>query len=841
MSIAPWQHGVNRKPSLFMKVEVTFHTPDPPKSSNPDYGVKSRVMTSACFSSFSFSPLLMQSNANLEKISFACDLLLEFVFAHVRNASVTVLSHFLNLVACLLEQPFASYVLFITMVLAFAIFRIQPVNDRVYYTKWYLRGLRSSSTNPDAFVRKCVNLSFGSYLKFLNWMPAALQMPETELIQHAGLDSAVYLRIYLVGLKIFIPITILALSIVIPVNWTDGGLEKSKLIAFNNLDKLSISNIRPGSEKFWTHIGMAYTVTFWACYILKKEYESIESMRLQFLASSGRKPEQFTVLVRNVPLDSDESTSELVEHFFKVNHPDDYLTRQVIYDANVLTDLVRERKKKQMWLNFYQLKYTRNQSRKPFCKTGFLGLWGTKVDAIDYYTMEVERLSKEISSKREMIANDTKAVMLAAFVSFKTRRGAAICAHTQQARNPTLWLTQWAPEPRDIYWRNLAIPYASLSIRKLIVSVTFFFLATFFMIPIAFVQSLANIEGIEKALPFLRPAIEARFVKSIIQGFLPGIVLKIFLTFLPSILMMMCKSEGIISLSALERRAAARYYVFLLINVFLGSIVTGTAFEQLNNILHETANAIPETIGAAIPMKVTFFITYTMVDGWAGMAAEILRLKPLICYHLKVCFLVNTEKDKEEAMNPQSFGFNTREPQIQLYFLVALVYAVAAPILLPFIVLLFSLGYIVYRHQIINVYNQEYESGAAFWPDVHKRIVVALVVSQLLLLGLLSTKKASHSTPLLVALPVLTISFHYLCKGRFLPAFVTHPLQEATLKDSMDLAREPGLHFKRYLQNAYTHPLLKVGDNAETDEAFQEVEQGCQLVQTKRQLWRTFS
>jgi len=30
-------------------------------------------------------------------------------------------------------------------------------------------------------------------------MPDALQMPEPELINHAGLDSAVYLRIYLVG------------------------------------------------------------------------------------------------------------------------------------------------------------------------------------------------------------------------------------------------------------------------------------------------------------------------------------------------------------------------------------------------------------------------------------------------------------------------------------------------------------------------------------------------------------------------------------------------------------------------------------------------------------------
>jgi hypothetical protein len=33
--------------------------------------------------------------------------------------------------------------------------------------------------------------------------------------------------------------------------------------------------------------------------------------------------------VRNIPQDPDESISELVEHFFLVNHPDTYLRHQV--------------------------------------------------------------------------------------------------------------------------------------------------------------------------------------------------------------------------------------------------------------------------------------------------------------------------------------------------------------------------------------------------------------------------------------------------------------------------------------------------------------------------------
>lgn len=114
----------------------------------------------------------------------------------------------------------------------------------------------------------------------------------------------------------------------------------------------------------------------------------------------------------------------------------------------------------------------------------------------------------QISIERDTIAENPKAITPAAFVSFRSRWGAAVCAQTQQTRNPTVWLTEWAPEPRDVYWNNLAIPYVSLTVRRLIIAVAFFFLTFFFMIPIAFVQSLANLEGIEKAAPFLKSIIE---------------------------------------------------------------------------------------------------------------------------------------------------------------------------------------------------------------------------------------------------------------------------------------------------------------------------------------------
>ncbi|KAL1143000.1 hypothetical protein V6Z11_A11G132600 [Gossypium hirsutum] len=652
---------------------------------------------------------------------------------------------------------------------AFAILRLQPINDRVYFPKWYRRGIRNSPRRSGVCVTRFVNLDWRTYIKFLNWMPAAFRMPELELIDHAGLDSVVYIRIYLLGLKVIGPLAVLAFLVLVPVNWKGETLEGVKNLAYNDIDKLSISNVPDGSKRFWVHIVMSYVFALWTFYVLYVEYKEVAAMRLRYLASENRRPDQFTVLVRNVPPDPDETVSEHIEHFFRVNHPDSYLTHQ----------------------------------------TGFGGVVGTKVDAIDYYSSEIQKLSEAEALEREKVLSDPKAIVRAAFVSFKSRWAAAVCAQTQLSHNPTIWLTEWAPEPRDVYWRNLAIPYFDLTIRRLLMAIALFFLIFFFMIPIAFVQSLANIEGIEKVFPFLTPLIETKSVRSFIQGFLPGIVLKIFLILLPTILMMMSKVEGFSSCSSLDRRSAGKYHLFLLINVFLGSIITGTAFQQLKTFLHQPLTEIPKTVGESIPMKATFFITYIMVDGWAGIAAEILRLVPLVIFHLKNMFLVKTEQDREEAMDPGCLNFATYEPKIQLYFLLGLVYSAVTPVLLPFVIIFFAFSYVVFRHQVINVYAQRYESGGSFWPDVHRRLLIGLLISQLLLMGLLSTKSVEKSTIALLPLPILTIWFHVYCKGRFQSAFVRFSLQDAMTKDTLERATEPNLNLRAYLKDAYVHPVFK--------------------------------
>lgn len=660
-------------------------------------------------------------------------------------------------------------------------------------------------------------------------------MPEPELIEHAGFDSAIYLRIYLLGLKVFVPLMLLGFIILFPVNATGGYLKYNKAtLNMENIDELSISNVT-GYPRLWAHVSMAYVFTAWVCGVLYTEYKTVMLMRLQYHEAQHRRPDHFTVLVKNIPADPDESLSLHVEHFFRVNHPDYYLSHQVVRNANKLAKLVQKNRGLQNWLDYYQLKSSRHPDlQPPTRKKGFLGLWGEKVDAVEYYKMELDRITKEIATERTRVLEDPKALLPVAFVSFRARWGAAVAAQTQQTKNPTAWLTEWAPEPRDVYWNNLAIPFVELTLRKLVIAIALFFLVFFFMIPITFVQSLANLKGLSKTFPFLQPIFNLKIISSFLQGFLPGLALKIFLILLPRLLMFMSKIEGYTSLSSLERRSASKYFIFMVVTVFFGSIFTGTASDQLHNFINEPPTKIPNLIGRSVADKALFFITYIMVDGWAGAAGEILRLKPLIIYHLKNAFLVKTDKDRDDAMDPGSVGFDQALPQIELYFLLGIVYAVVTPILLPFIIIYFAFAYLVYRHQVINVYNQEYESGGAFWPHLHTRIIACLVIQQISLMGLLGTQNAKISTPVLLLLPVLTIAFHIYCKNRFEPAFRRYPLEEAMAKDTLERATEPNLDLRSYLQDSYMHPVFRIDEDEEYGEPGQKWTEEPPLVPTKR-------
>ncbi|RWW58760.1 hypothetical protein BHE74_00034344 [Ensete ventricosum] len=159
------------------------------------------------------------------------------------------------------------------------------------------------------------------------------------------------------------------------------------------------------------------------------------------------------------------------------------------------------------------------------------------------------------------------------------------------------------------------------------------------------------------------------------------------------------KEEGIPSESHAVRAASGKYFYFVVFNVFLGVTIGGALFDSLKTIINQPKQVIT-LLGSSLPKSATFFLTFVALKFFVGYGLELSRLVPLIIFHLKKRFLCKTEAEVKEAWAPGDFGYATRVPNDMLIITIVLCYSVIAPIIIPFGVVYFGLGWLVARNQV---------------------------------------------------------------------------------------------------------------------------------------------
>lgn len=98
------------------------------------------------------------------------------------------------------------------------------------------------------------------------------------------------------------------------------------------------------------------------------------------------------------------------------------------------------------------------------------------------------------------------------------------------------------------------------------------------------------------------------FVSQLITGYLPSLVLQLFLFFVPPIMIMFSSVQGYISLSQIEKSACTKVLWFTIWNIFFANVLSGSALYQVNVFL-EPKN-IPRVLAEAVPSQVRMHLNY---------------------------------------------------------------------------------------------------------------------------------------------------------------------------------------------------------------------------------------
>ncbi|XP_020222807.1 CSC1-like protein HYP1 isoform X2 [Cajanus cajan] len=585
------------------------------------------------------------------------------------------------------------------------------------------------------------------------------------------------------------------MSVLLPINYMGSQLSDDSDFQHKSLDSFSISNVNNGSNRLWIHFSAAYIFTGIVCYLLYNEYWYLSSKRIAYFYSSKPQPHQFTLLVRGIPVPPGSTCHETVERFFLEYHPSTYLSHSVVRRSNKLQSLVNDAEK--LYKRLTHLKQ-KNDAPKRHRRDGCLGLFGRKVD-IDHYERRLGDIEDNVRTEQSSL--EAKEVR-AAFVSFKTRFGAAIALHIQESVNPTEWITEKAPEPHDVYWPFFTVSFIKRWISKLVVFVACTSLTVLFLIPVAIVQGLTNLDQLETWFPFLRGILRLSVVSQVITGYLPSLILQLFLSFVPPIMIMLSSMQGYISWSQIQKSACTKVLWFTIWNIFFANVLSGSALYRVRIFLEP--KEIPRILGEAVPSQASFFISYVVTSGWTTIASELFQLTKLISNFISRIFGGNSDDDFE----PPSIPYHSEIPRIRLFGLLGVTYFILAPLIIPFLLIYFCLGYIIFRNQLLKVYVAKYETGGQFWPTVHNSTIFSLILMHIIAIGIFGLKKLPLASILTLPLPILTLLFNEYCQKRFFPTFKDYPAECLIKKDRADENEHNMPEFYDKLANAYNDPAL---------------------------------
>ena len=127
------------------------------------------------------------------------------------------------------------------------------------------------------------------------------------MLQKAGMDAYFFLRYLTMCLKIFLPMALIILPVLIPLNILNGKNTNTIGRTHYNvtgLDTLTWSNVSPEhTSRYWAHLILAVGVVIWVCFIFHEELMHYIVKRQEFLTSPSHrlKASSTTVLLTNIP------------------------------------------------------------------------------------------------------------------------------------------------------------------------------------------------------------------------------------------------------------------------------------------------------------------------------------------------------------------------------------------------------------------------------------------------------------------------------------------------------------------------------------------------------------
>eukprot|EP00986_Skeletonema_menzelii_P004681 scaffold1625_cov144-Skeletonema_menzelii.AAC.10 len=359
------------------------------------------------------------------------------------------------------------------------------------------------------------------------------------------------------------------------------------------------------------------------------------------------------------------------------------------------------------------------------------------------------------------------------FITFKDLHSVTCAAKTPLFHKPDVLIAKMAPESRDIIWENAHVNLGWSRGREWTANLLLGIGAILWSIPVASIQALATADQIA-AVPGMGwlETLDGGNVAAFVNGYLPVVLLLTIIMVLPHIFYAVALHyEDRKTRSDVQKSIIGRYFYYQLANIYI-TVTAGSILDSLNEIIEHPTNILA-ILGKSLPNVVGYFATFVMTKLLVGLPMILMRFGPLLrMVFIKLCFREKylTEKELHEVYHPEKFAqlwYGWEYPNLLLVIVICFTYSCISPIILPVVAAFFLGAWLVYKNQILIVYNPSYESGGTMFPMVCHRTLTGLICGQLTFIGYSMLREGFYQALMTFPLPVITIKMMDVFKNLY--------------------------------------------------------------------------
>ncbi|VUC34369.1 unnamed protein product [Clonostachys rosea] len=682
---------------------------------------------------------------------------------------------------------------------------------RFYAPRIYLGSLQDHERNPE--------LPDGLF----RWISTFSKIPDVYALKHQSLDAYLFLRYLRVCTTICFVSMCITWPILLPIHATGGnGKSQLEVISYSNI------NIETSKNRLFAHALLAWLVYGFFMYMITRECIFYINIRQAYLLNdqSTSRPSSRTVLFTCVPHEYLNETrirdifgSDVVRNVW-IGGNSRSLDRLVKKRDEVAMMLERSEVELIKRVNKHQMKmskkaagiifdtlqdqegqdtfYEHIQTLRPSHRLGPLGLFGKKVDTIDWCRAKLGTPIPLSEAAQEMWRDGNFKKMPAVFVEFQKQSDAETAFQVVTHHHALSMAPKYIGiRPGEIIWSSMTIPWWQILIREYIVYAFIAALILWWAIPVGIFGIIAQVNVLQSlpGLTWIKDIPDK--ILGVISGLLPSAALAYIMSLVPGILRFCARFSGLVSRAEIELFTQSGFFMFQLVQVFLIRTITDTAATAIIQIV-QSPTRVFSVLAEALPTSSNFYMAYFIVEGLAIAVDVTTQVVSCLVFNLIYRLFLRTPRSmykKWTTLTPISWGGTL--PVYTGIVVISITYAVIAPFLLVWSTLGIGIFYQSYRYNLLFVASVEVDTRGLMYPKALKQLFAGIYLAEVCLIGMFLVSKAFAQAGLIIALLVFSILYQ-ISLGRALNPLLynlprTLQAEEEKAKRNDSFATEEGL------------------------------------------------